>query len=118
MWTWLFGWYWWFIEQIRGSWLWSQGPLFNTAQYRAEEISRQTVLSHDGFSNALLPANCSRMGEVIGKTTGDEMNVFNAWLQSPSHYAILVDQGYNSIGYGLAYAGGWLYMVIHTAWCW
>lgn len=120
MFTWLFGVYWAVVEVLRGSYLWSNGGLFNTAQRRAEELATQDVLSHDGFWAVTWPADCSAgyYGEVIGKSNGGEQLIFDAWLASPGHVAVLLDSVYNAIGYGLARVGDMLYMVIHTALCW
>lgn len=121
MWTWIFGWFWWLIEQIRGAWYWTHGGLFNTAQRRAEELAARGDLDgHAGFWSVSWPADCPHgyYGEVIGRTNGSEYDVMNLWLQSPSHYAALVNPVYNAIGYGLARAGEMLYMVVHTALCW
>ncbi len=120
MWTWLFGWYWWLLEQIRGSWLWDHGGLFATAQGRAEQIAAQGYLSHDGFWGTWWPADCPHgyYGEVIGLTNGDETHVFYGWLNSPGHYEVLMNPVYNAIGYGLTRVGDFIYMVIHMARCW
>lgn len=120
MWTWLFGWYWWLLEQIRGLWYYTHGGLFNTAQARAEELAAQGQINHDGFPYVRWPADCPQgyYGEVVGMTNGDENLVFLNWLNSPGHYEVLMNPVYNAIGYGLTRAGEFIYMVIHTARCW
>lgn len=120
MWTWLFGWFWWLIETLRGAFYYTHGGLFATAQARAEQIASQGTLNHDGFRSVTWPADCPSgyYGEVIGRTTGGEGLVFDGWLTSPGHFAVLMSHVYNAIGYGLVAVGEWLYMVIHTALCW
>jgi uncharacterized protein YkwD len=48
-------------------------------------------------------------GEVIAAASGDPKAIFNAWLHSPAHDAVMLSPDANEMGIGLVYRSGSTY---------
>jgi uncharacterized protein YkwD len=55
-----------------------------------------------------ISANWSKLGENVG-VGGDTASLFQAFVNSPTHYANLVDPVYSRVGVGVVIAGGRMY---------
>jgi uncharacterized protein YkwD len=56
------------------------------------------VLSHDGFSVRVNLSNAVTMGEIVAYNYPTPISIFSAYLDSPTHKAILENPNFTHIG--------------------
>lgn len=71
----------------------------------ASTMAGQGRIFHAGDLSAGIGANWQKLGENVG-VGGDVGVLFQAFVDSPSHYANLVDPAYTRVGVGVVNSGG------------
>jgi uncharacterized protein YkwD len=85
------------------------------AQQWADALASRTVLAHDWGIVDEYPGNWCLLGENVGRG-GDLYSIQGAWMDSPTHYANVVDAGYDRMGVGVSYGDdGRVYVVVDFA---
>jgi uncharacterized protein YkwD len=81
-----------------------------TAQARqwAQTMANAGHIYHSGDLSGGISANWQKLGENVG-VGGDVGSLFQAFVNSPTHYANLVDPAYTRIGVGVVNAGDRMY---------
>ena len=74
--------------------------LYLKAQGWADHLARQGYLSHSRLADANWSTTWTKLGENVGVAYSIE-GVHNAFMNSPSHRANIVDRSYNKIGTGV-----------------
>lgn len=70
-------------------------------------LSNTGQLSHSPDLAVGLTQSWTKLGENVGVSPEDEISrLFEAFINSPSHYANIVDPAYNSIGVGVVFRDG------------
>ncbi len=85
------------------------GNLTGLAQSWADHLAAQGALSHASNLGAGVTSNWSKLGENVGMG-GDVGSIMNAFVNSPAHYANLVDPAFTHIGIGVSYSGGFQFV--------
>lgn len=70
----------------------------------AQHLADQGALSHAGDLSSGLRGPWAKLGENVGMGP-DTGTIFNAFVNSPGHYANLVDPAFTHIGIGVVWAG-------------
>ena len=90
--------------------------LDNVAQGWSEQMAATSTMEHNPNYSSSYPAGWSRAAENVAMRGGDSSStdigamIFDQWLNSPGHYANMVDPDTNAIGIGMAYnssEGAW-----------
>ncbi len=81
--------------------------LMSAARSWAAKMARDGHLSHNVGIGSTVTA--SRLSENVGMGPSIDA-VHQAWLNSPGHRANMVDTRVNSVGVGVAWAGGYVYI--------
>jgi uncharacterized protein YkwD len=91
------------------------GALQDMAQQWADELAGAGVLAHnDDIANRYAGSWCW-LGENVGRGRSVS-SIHRAWLNSYTHYANVVDSGYDRFGVGVAYGDdGRIYIVVNFA---
>ncbi|OFW47188.1 MAG: hypothetical protein A2163_04050 [Actinobacteria bacterium RBG_13_35_12] len=75
--------------------------LTKLARYRSEDMIKNNYFSHYD-----LKGNRVICGEILGYIWGDKVNdfefLFNGWLESKSHLAVILNPTYKNIGIGFS----------------
>ena len=80
------------------------GGLTQIARGWSQEMANAGSIWHNPDFKNLVTANWARLGENVGM--GPEIGaLFNAFVNSPGHYANLVDPSFTHIGVGVVYGG-------------
>lgn len=77
-----------------------KGELFDVARAWSGRMADAGAISHNPSLAAEAPSTWTRLGENVG-TGADVAELFQAFLNSPSHYANIVDPGFDSVGVGV-----------------
>jgi len=64
------------------------------ADYRKQQVCSNKDFSHDGY----LQSNFWNSGEILAKDFDDIDSTIVAWLNSPSHNKVMLDNQYNKVG--------------------
>lgn len=81
-------------------------PLVETAQLdklaqtRAEYLCTHTQWSHEGWLDSFKGVKYKYAGENLAKGFSNEMDTAKAWLNSPTHRAVMLNEHYTKIGIG------------------
>jgi hypothetical protein len=82
------------------------GNLSSLAQSWANHLATIGQLQHaSDLSAGLAHGGWTKLGENVGVGSSVD-SVFTAFVNSPAHYANLVDPSFTHVGVGVAYAGG------------
>jgi uncharacterized protein YkwD len=85
----------------------SDPQLTQLARSWTTSLSTTGELSHAPDLAVGLTQSWVKLGENVGVSPeGDVARLFEAFINSPSHYANLVDPGYTAIGVGVVYRDG------------
>ncbi|MFN7148796.1 MAG: CAP domain-containing protein [Microthrixaceae bacterium] len=84
------------------------GELTAQATQWATTMANAGRIFHASDLSVGITANWSKLGENVG-VGGDTSSLFQAFVNSPSHYANLVDPAYSRVGVGVVHAGGRMY---------
>lgn len=83
--------------------------LTELATTRATEMCDKGQWSHDGFRELshkiFAETDANRVGENLAKGFTDDSSMVNAWLNSPSHKKIMLDERYKKVGVGRGWCG-------------
>ncbi len=83
------------------------GELTQLARSWTTSLSNTGQLSHSPDLAVGLTQSWTKLGENVGVSPEGEISrLFEAFINSPSHYANLVDPAYDSIGIGVVYRDG------------
>jgi hypothetical protein len=82
------------------------------AQSWTNQMAESNHLSHNP-NLASIPGNWTKAGENVG-VGGDVDTLFQAFVNSPHHYANLVDPAYNLVGIGVAVASNGTLWTTHN----
>jgi uncharacterized protein YkwD len=100
------------INQLRASkgltTLSVDGELTAQANQWAATMANAGRIFHASDLSVGISANWSKLGENVG-VGGDTASLFQAFVNSPTHYANLVDPVYSRVGVGVVIAGGRMY---------
>lgn len=80
-----------------------KGELFDLARGWSGRMAATGSIAHNPSLSAQAPPNWKRLGENVGTGT-DVGGLFEAFLNSPVHYANMVDPGFESVGVGVVRA--------------
>jgi cell division septation protein DedD len=82
--------------------------LTQVAQNWSQQMANAGDISHNPNLKDQVSGNWSKLGENVGMgpAIGD---LFTAFVNSPHHYANLVDPSFNYIGIGVVYSNGTIY---------
>lgn len=84
------------------------GELTAQANQWAATMANAGRIFHASDLSVGITANWSKLGENVG-VGGDTSSLFQAFVNSPTHYANLVDPAYSRVGVGVVHAGGRMY---------
>jgi uncharacterized protein YkwD len=99
-------------------------PLTSAAKWMSTDMAARNYFAHtslDGRSptqrmaDAGYPAFGTWTGEDLAAGYTSTTDVLNGWINSPAHYAVLVNAQYHAIGVGRGYASGSTYGWYWTA---
>ncbi len=80
--------------------------LVTASRQWAVQLSQNGVLSHAPDLSVGVTSQWAKLGENVGVADSDQFDqLFNAFVNSPSHYANLVDASFTHIGTGVVYDG-------------
>ncbi len=80
--------------------------LVTASRQWAVQLSQNGVLSHASDLSVGVTSQWAKLGENVGVADSDQFEqLFNAFVNSPSHYANLVDASFTHIGTGVVYDG-------------
>lgn len=100
------------INQLRGSRglapLAGHGELTAQARSWASTMAGAGRIFHASDLSSGITANWVKLGENVG-VGGDVASLFQAFVDSPSHLANLVDPAYGHVGVGVVLSGGRIY---------
>lgn len=82
--------------------------LTTQARQWASTMAGAGHIYHSGDLSAGVSSDWQKLGENVG-VGGDTASLFQAFVDSPSHYENLVDPAYTRVGVGVVLAGGRLY---------
>jgi uncharacterized protein YkwD len=69
------------------------GRLEQLAQERVGQLAQGQTFEHtDYIPSRLAYCGCGLYGEMLGRTTGGSIDLFHAFLNSPSHKAIMLGE--------------------------
>ncbi len=80
------------------------------AQSWAQQLAAMGRLQHASDLSAGVTQSWAELGENIGRGT-DTATIYTAFVNSPSHYANIVDPGFTKIGLGVVWSNGTEYTV-------
>ncbi|MEA2827362.1 MAG: hypothetical protein QOG43_1801 [Actinomycetota bacterium] len=83
--------------------------LASVARVWATTMATAGTISHNPSLSTQI-VGWSRLGENVGKASSVDA-VHQALLNSPGHYANMIDGAFNAVGIGVASAGGYVYVV-------
>lgn len=81
------------------------GELTSLAQGWSEHMAATHTLSHTPNMAANVTSDWTKLGENVGYGPNNDL-IWNGFLNSPAHYANLVDPAYTHVGIGVAFVGG------------
>jgi uncharacterized protein YkwD len=84
------------------------GELTAQANQWAGTMANAGRIFHASDLSVGITANWSKLGENVG-VGGDTASLFQAFVNSPTHYDNLVDPAYTRVGVGVVHAGGRMY---------
>lgn len=84
------------------------GELTAQANQWAGTMANAGRIFHASDLSVGITANWSKLGENVG-VGGDTASLFQAFVNSPTHYDNLVDPAYSRVGVGVVHAGGRMY---------
>ena len=70
------------------------------AQKRAEYLYTSGQWSHEGYKRLLDGTDCAYRGEVLAKGFTEAKDVHNAFMNSKTHKAVLLNPKYTKVGIG------------------
>jgi hypothetical protein len=79
--------------------------LVTVARNWSAQMASSKTLSHNGSFSAQAPGDWVKLGENVGYG-GDVNTIHQAFVNSPHHYANLVDPAFNAVGIGVVVSGG------------
>lgn len=82
--------------------------LTEIAQDWSQQMANAGDISHNPNLKDEVTANWSKLGENVGMGPAID-DLFTAFVNSPHHYANLVDPSYNYVGIGIVYSNGTIY---------
>lgn len=80
------------------------GNLSSLAQGWAARLAQQGALSHTPDLSAGVTGDWTKLGENVGLGPGTDA-IFHAFVDSPAHYANLVDPSFTHMGIGVVWSG-------------
>src|SRR4051794_40857275 len=80
-----------------------QIDLTNIAHTWTDQMVNAGHLSHNPYLASEAPGGWRKLGENVG-VGPDVSSLMRAFINSPAHYANLVDPAYNFVGIGVSYA--------------
>lgn len=92
--------------------VWPHPDLFAEAQRRAQRLADTQVWAHTVDLTQGIPPGWSLTGENIGRG-GDIEAIHQAFIESPDHYANMVNPRWDFAGVGVVYQDG-TYYVVHV----
>jgi uncharacterized protein YkwD len=84
--------------------------LADQARVWAAKVAEDGAISHADSLATGLTSNWSKLGENVGMGT-DVGNVQKAFIESPSHFANMLDPSYTHIGVGVVVSNGRIFTV-------
>jgi uncharacterized protein YkwD len=88
------------------------GPLADVARAWSASMAGAGAISHNAALSAQAPSTWRRLGENVGEGT-DTASLFDAFVNSPVHFANMVDPAFNALGVGVVRdAGGQLFVTM------
>lgn len=88
------------------------GNLANMARGWSSQMASRGGISHNPNMASQAPGNWSRLGENVGMGPNVD-SLHNALVNSPSHYANMVNGYYDSVGVGVVQSGGTMFVTFN-----
>jgi hypothetical protein len=88
--------------------------LVTIARAWSVQMAAAGAISHNPNLTALAPASWQALGENVG-VGPTEPSLNSAFINSPHHYANMVDPSYNTVGIGVVMAGTSIYVTVDFA---
>jgi hypothetical protein len=88
------------------------GGLTNMARGWSSQMASRGGISHNPNMASQAPGNWSRLGENVGMGPNVD-SLHNAFVNSPSHYANMVNGYYDSVGVGVVQSGGTMFVTFN-----
>lgn len=92
------------------------GRLEQLAQERAAQLAQGQSFEHTDYIPSRLslqPSGCRIYGEMLGRTTGGSIDLFHAFLDSPSHRAIMLGD-WDKMAIAIEHNSGWQLIIVIT----
>jgi hypothetical protein len=90
----------------------TDGTLLSIARGWSANMAAAGAISHNmNLPNEVTSVYWSKLGENVG-TGWDVQSIQTAFINSPHHYANLVDPSYNYVGIGVVDSGGKIYVTV------
>lgn len=78
-----------------------ESPSLNReAQKRAEKLCRDNSWGHDEWYSYVKAAGFNYGGENLVRTTGNEYNMIEGWVNSPTHFSNIIQPRFTHTGFG------------------
>jgi hypothetical protein len=88
------------------------GNLANMARGWSSQMASRGGISHNPNMASQAPGNWARLGENVGMGPNVD-SLHNALVNSPSHYANMVNGYYDSVGVGVVQSGGTMFVTFN-----
>jgi len=88
------------------------GSLANMARGWSSQMASRGGISHNPNMASQAPGNWARLGENVGMGPNVD-SLHNALVNSPSHYANMVNGYYDSVGVGVVQSGGTMFVTFN-----
>ncbi len=93
------------------------GGLTNMARGWSSQMASRGTISHNPNLASQAPSNWVRVGENVGMGQSVD-SLHNAFVNSPSHYANMVNGYYDSVGVGVVHSGGTIFVTFNFMATW